>query len=101
MSPTISISFCILFLSINSFAVFAFLIASAAGPDKVSRSFLSFSSNNLVRAEALDLGIRVHLAHRRVRLDLVRADREGAAGDAGRRDGAAPLLQGRSARGFI
>ena len=42
----------------------------------------------LVRAEALDLGIRVHLAHRRVRLDLVRADREGAAGDAGRRDGA-------------
>ena len=46
MSPTISISFCILFLSINSFAVFAFLIASAAGPDKVSRSFLSFSSNS-------------------------------------------------------
>ena len=48
ISPTISISFCILFLSINSFAVLAFLIASAAGPDNVSNSFLSFSSNNFV-----------------------------------------------------
>ena len=35
-------------LSINSFAVFAFLIASAAGPDNVSKSFLSFSSKSFV-----------------------------------------------------
>ena len=35
-------------LSINSLAVLAFLIARAAGPDKVSKSFLSFSSKSFV-----------------------------------------------------
>ena len=47
ISPTISISFCILFFSTSSFAIFALRIAKAAGADNVSNNFLSFSSNNL------------------------------------------------------
>ena len=40
--------FKILFLTIKSFAILAFLIANAAGPDKVSKSFLSLSSKSLL-----------------------------------------------------
>ena len=39
ISPTISISFCILFFSTSSFAIFALRIAKAAGADKVSNNF--------------------------------------------------------------